>query len=224
MNDSLGPEADLVVEIELPDFARSFALRAPRLSLFLGAGASVSSGIPTAAQLVREFKREIYATETATHPLRVSSMTDPNVEETVQRYFDSRPNFPRLGATEEYSFYFERAYPDSDDRRLFVARKSDARRPGYGYLCVASLLASAKCRFVWTTNFDDLVEQSFSIVSEGRAPSVVGRDTSARLDTYLRDERYPLVTKVHGDFRVDALQNTSKELAACDKDVREALV
>jgi hypothetical protein len=133
-------------------------------------------------------------------------MVDPNVEETIQRYFDSRPNFPRVGAADEYSFYFERAYADSNDRRLFIARKTDGRRAAYGYLCLGSLLAAGKCRFVWTTNFDDLVEQGLSLVAEGRAASVVGRDTSARFETYLRDERYPLVVKVHGDSRVDSLR------------------
>lgn len=210
--------------MELPDFVRAFALRAPRLAVFLGAGASVSSGIPSAAQLVRQFKRSIYATETGTHPARVASMVDPNVEETVQRYFDARPNFPRPGDANEYSFYFERAYPDSGDRRLFIGKQTEDRRPAYGYLCLGAVLGAGKCRFVWTTNFDDLVEQGFSLVAEGRAASVVGRDTSARLDTYLRDERYPLVVKVHGDFRFDALQNTTSEIASCDSAIRDSLV
>lgn len=184
----------------------------------------MSSGIPSAAQLVRQFKRSIYATETGTHPARVASMADPNVEETVQRYFDARPTFPHRGDPNEYSFYFERAYPDSGDRRLFIGKQTEGRRPAYGYLCLGAILGAGKCRFVWTTNFDDLVEQGFSLLSEGRAASVVGRDTSARLDTYLRDERYPLVVKVHGDFRVDALQNTSSEVSSCDAAIRDSLV
>jgi hypothetical protein len=137
-------------------------------------------------------------------------MVDPNVEETVQRHFDSRPGLPHAGDSSEYSFYFERAYSDSDGRRLFISRKTEGRRPAYGYLCLGALL-NAKCRFVWTPNFDDLVDQAYSIVTDGRGASVVGRDTSTRFDTYLRDERYPIVVKVHGDFRVDALQNTSGE-------------
>ena len=208
----------------MPDFVRAFELRAPRLGLFIGAGASVSSGIPSAAQLVREFKRQIYATETGTHPSRVASMTDPRIEETIQRYFDARQGFPRAGSDEEYSFYFERAYPDSNDRRLFIGRVVDGRKPHYGYMCLGSLFVAGKVRFVWTPNFDDLSEQAYSLISEGKAASVVGRDTSTHLDIYTRDERYPIIVKMHGDFRVDSLQNTSIEIARCDELIREGLV
>lgn len=213
-----------VPEIEMPDFVRAFALRVPRLGLFLGAGASVSSGIPSASQLVREFKRQIYAAETQTHPSRVASMTDSRAEETVQRYFDAHQGFPPAGADEEYSFYFERAYPDSNDRRLFVGRAMEGRKPHYGYVCLGALMEAGKLRFVWSPNFDDLTEQAFSLIAEGKAASVVGRDTSARLHIYIRDERFPIIVKVHGDFRVDSLQNTSSEVARCDEAIREGLV
>lgn len=38
------------------DFARRFALRAGNLMWFLGAGASAAAGIPTAGDMIWEFK------------------------------------------------------------------------------------------------------------------------------------------------------------------------
>lgn len=214
----------LPVMLELSDFARAFALRAPRVSVFLGAGASVSSGVPSAGQLVREFQRDLYAGDTRIHPSRVASLVDPRVEATIQRHFATRAGYPPSGADQEYSFYFERAYPDPADRRLFISHRLAGSRPSYGYFCLGAILVAGKVRFVWTTNFDDLVEQGFAVVSGGRAPSLLGRDTSKRLETAIRDERFPVVAKLHGDFRYDALQNTSQELSECDRELREGLI
>ncbi len=45
-----------VPEIGADDFARRFSLRSPNLMWLLGAGASASAGIPTAGDMVWEFK------------------------------------------------------------------------------------------------------------------------------------------------------------------------
>ena len=70
------------------------------MAIFLGAGASVSSGVPTASGLVWEFKRDIYSSETGTHPARIGSLIDPTVREELQRYFDAQAGFPRRDVRE----------------------------------------------------------------------------------------------------------------------------
>lgn len=49
--------------MELAEFVRIFQMRSCRLAWLLGAGASASSGIPTANQVVRDLKVRIYATD-----------------------------------------------------------------------------------------------------------------------------------------------------------------
>lgn len=47
-------------KVAADDFARRFSLRAGNLMWFLGAGASASAGIPTAQDLVWQFKQQLF--------------------------------------------------------------------------------------------------------------------------------------------------------------------
>jgi len=199
-------------------------MRAPRLHLFLGGGASVSSGVPSAADLVWDFKRRLYASETNQAIERVGPIADPTIQSSLQKYFDAKGGSPAGGADNEYSYYFARAYPSGHDRRLYVNNLLDGKKPGYGYYCLAALLLHKKVRTLWTPNFDDLPERAFAAVAEGKAASVVGRDTLGRYEVFDRDERYPIVVKLHGDYKFDDLKNVSSEIAQMDTELRNALI
>jgi len=213
-----------VESLELPEFSRILALRSKRVALLLGAGASVSSGLPSAAGLTWEFKRSLYATALNLSPRVVGSIADPIVKQRLQTHFDAQSGSPVLGAEEEYSHYFQLAYPHHDDRRLFIARRVEDASPHYGYLCLAVLLSTGRMRVVWTTNFDDLTERAFGRVTEGMAVSLVTPETSGRLAPTVSDERFPLVVKLHGDFRYENLKNLENEVAHADESLRDAMV
>lgn len=51
-------------QIGADDFARRFSLRAKNLMWLLGAGASAGAGIPTAGDMVWEFKQQLLTTGT----------------------------------------------------------------------------------------------------------------------------------------------------------------
>jgi hypothetical protein len=167
--------------------------------------------------MIWEFKLMLYNSHMRAEQKRVESLADPQVRAAIQRHLDSQPGTPPEGADNEYSYYFQRAFPYSDDRRLHVGRVVGAKQPNVGYLCLAALGVAKKVRFIWTPNFDTMVEQAFAILNKGEIPPVVGRDTSARLRIHLRDEAFPVIIKLHGDFRVDSLQNTEEELASLDQ-------
>jgi hypothetical protein len=199
-------------------------MRAPRLHLFLGGGASVSSGVPSAAGLVWDFKRRLYASETNQAIERVGPIMDPTIQLSLQKYFDTKQRAPAAGADEEYSYYFAHAYPSGHDRRLYIDSLLEGKKPGYGYHCLAALLLYKKIRTLWTPNFDDLPERAFAALAEGKSASVVGRDTPGRYDVFDRDERYPIIVKLHGDYRFDSLKNVSSEIAKMDTELRNALI
>src|SRR2546428_33574 len=127
---------------------------------FLGAGASVGAGLPTAYTLTWEFKRQLYCT---THKIPLSyfpSLADKTAQIRIQSYFDGRPGYLRLGADEEYASYFESYLPDEGDRRRFLDARLRGLKPSFGHLCLAALFALNKAQIAWTTNFDSLVEQA----------------------------------------------------------------
>jgi hypothetical protein len=50
-------------EIGADDFARRFSLRSSNLMWLLGAGTSASAGIPTAGDMIWEFKQTLFVTQ-----------------------------------------------------------------------------------------------------------------------------------------------------------------
>ena len=117
------PAESRIPRLALDAFARLSAARSGRLMWFLGAGASASAGVPTAGQLIWQFKRFLYATQTST-PISAIDVADPAVRRRLQRHFDDLGQLPPPGDAEEYAAYFEAAYPDRADRR----RMLDAQR------------------------------------------------------------------------------------------------
>ena len=138
------------------DFACRFSLRASNLMWFLGAGTSASAGLPTAMDLVWEFKQKLFVSQRRGSLQAVSDLSQPNVRERLQAHMDSLGLSPS-GAPDEYAALFEAVYPAESDRRKFLDAKLAGAKPSYGHMALAVLMRERLTRLVWTTNFDALV-------------------------------------------------------------------
>ena len=102
-------------------------------------------------------------------------------------------------------------------------------RPNFGHYALAALMAADAARVVVTTNFDDLVEQAArevldSPVVEPRRPlTVASLDDSEAAGRALVRGRWPLVIKLHGDFRSVQLKNAPAELRGQNEKLADAL-
>jgi len=210
--------------VGLPEMLRTFDVYEDgSFMFFLGAGASVQAGIPSASDMIWMFKRDIYCTETGTGKEAFNDLTLKRHRQRLQQYFDNRPGHPRLGNEKEYSFYFERAYPTSESRRQFIRKMIRQSVPTIGYDVLGFFLAEGKIKWIWTTNFDDLVEKSERPDTEQRL-FVITPESVNRLQTSYWEHSGPFLVKLHGDYRYDALQNTSKELQALEQRIQSHLV
>lgn len=89
---------------------------------------------------------------------------------------------------------------------------------------MGALLAAGQIRVVWTTNFDSLVEDAAVDALGSTAGLVVASTDAPALATQaLSEERYPLLVKLHGDFRSRRLRNTTEELKEQDQTLRASL-
>ena len=207
----------------LDAFARLQRVRSGQLMWFLGAGSSVSAGVPTAGQLIWRFKRLLYATETST-PIASIDVADPASQQRLEQYFEKQGRQPPSGAPNEYATFFEAAYPFPADRRRFLDELIVTARPAYGQLGLAALMRAGVLPVVWTTNFDRAVEDAMIDVSG---------TTTALTTAYLADpavaarglaeSRFPLLVKLHGDYQSDNLKNTPAELQEQDAELRRTL-
>lgn len=205
------------------DFARRFSLRGAKLMWLLGAGASNAAGLPTAHDLVVEFKRKLYVSQSG-RSVRPGDLAEPAMRNRVEAHAESL-GLPEGGDPEEYAAAFEAAFPDGEDRAKFIDEQLGGGTPSYGHMALASLMSAGLCRLVWTTNFDTLVADACAAVF-GTTSSL----TTATLDApelarhAIAGERWPLEVKLHGDFRSHRLKNTGEELRRQDENLRRLLV
>ncbi|HEX4169646.1 MAG TPA: hypothetical protein VHZ55_29635 [Bryobacteraceae bacterium] len=145
------------VEIAADDFARRFSLRAANLMWLLGAGSSAAAGIPTAGDMIWEFKQTFYISQRRASPKLVADLSNPAIRAQLQAHVDSAGKLPAAGAADEYAALFEAVYPAEADRRAYLDSKMAGAKPSYGHLVLATLMRAQLARLVWTTNFDPLI-------------------------------------------------------------------
>lgn len=209
-------------------FARSFSQRAVQLAWFLGAGASAAADIPTAGYMIADFKARLFCAHTGIPRDEVDS-ADPLWVERISAYFDGAHGFPPAGHPDEYATAFEAVFPESRDRRTYIEDLVKRGTPSYAHRVLASLISAQLVRCLFTTNFDPLVERATVttdelLQSDRRAHLTVSAlDSVERAGRCLRDDSWPLLVKLHGDYQSDRLKNVASELRTQDEQLRDVL-
>lgn len=207
------------------DFARRFSMRSGGLMWFLGAGASAAAGIPTAWDMIWEFKQQLFVSQRRVSAKAVADLSNPAVRRALQSFIDGLGRYPTTGAPEEYAALFESAYPSEHDRRTYIAAKLTGAKPSFGHIALASLMKAGWTRVVWTTNFDPLVADACAKVYDGTGHlTTVALDAPDLARDVFTSERWPAEVKLHGDFRSRRLKNTGDELRQQDAILRDLLV
>lgn len=191
----------------------------------LGAGASAAAGIPTAGDLIWEFKQLLYTSQKKVSRNAVSDLSSPSNRKRLQEHIDAAGSFPTAGDPEEYAALFEEVFPAEVDRQTFINSKTSGAKPSYGHMALAALMRAGHVRLLWTTNFDTLIADACAKVYDG-----TGHLTTANLDApnvgaeAVQNEKWPIEIKLHGDFRSRRLKNTIDELRHQDAKLRQLLL
>ena len=211
--------------IESDDFTRRFAMRGQNLMWFLGAGASASAGVPTAFDMVWNFKRQLFITQTKMAPQAVSDLSNPTVRNRIQDHINASGRLPLPGSPNEYAMLFEEVYPIEADRRRYLDEKLLGAKPSFGHLALATLMRACRSQLVWTTNFDTLIADACAKVYDTTgALTTVDLDAPSLAVQTIQEGRWPVEVKLHGDFRSRSLKNTTAELRSQDTRLRQMLV
>ncbi|TBM15312.1 SIR2 family protein [Hafnia alvei] len=196
---------------DLADYIKIRSGTSPNYSLFLGAGASVTSGIRTGFELVQEWREEIFSrfsTEPYTTPTRAREW----LVETHPDWYDQN---------NEYSSLFEKKFDLPSQRRRFVELQVDKKLPSIGYAYLVELFESKFFDTVFTTNFDDLINEAFYQFSSDR-PLLCAHDSSIK-GISITSSR-PKIIKLHGDYLFDSIKSSLKETESLENNTREKLV
>jgi tetratricopeptide (TPR) repeat protein len=182
-----------------------------RYVLFLGAGCSVSSGIPTARELAKKWALDLSIQEGV-------KPKDYNAWITAEF-----PGYEEEKASAYYGEIFQKLFATEEARQKEIERICEGKDPGFGYAVLAKLLATTeycrKCNVILTTNFDDLVADALYIFTS-KKPLVIYHES---LINFVRiTHTGPVVIKLHGDAHL-APKNTREEVNTLMKPVKQTL-
>lgn len=189
--------------------------------MFLGAGASTTSGVPSAQMCIWEWKRQIFLTNNPGLESQFAELSLDGVRRRIQAWLDRQGNFPAEDSPEEYGFYIEQCFPIADDRRAFFQEKIRGAKPHVGYQMLCHLAEADLARAVWSPNFDNLSARAAA--NYQLTAFEVGIDNQQRLGHQRRTGELMCVS-MHGDYRYDELKNTPKELQAQEAALRTAFI
>lgn len=211
-------------ELTETEFLRRAIQAGPHLMWFLGAGASRSSGLPTATDITWDLKRRYYCRE-QNQDVQAHDASNKAIQARIQRYMDSK-GFPPLWDMSEYSFYFEQTFANdyaSQQKYLQEALSSQKLSSTIGHRALAALLGMNRTRIVFTTNFDEVVEKAYAAMT-GRNLSAFHLEGSYAALEALNADQFPLYAKVHGDFRYQSVKNLSKDLLSNDEKIQKCFI
>ena len=178
---------------------------------FLGAGCSISSGIPGATALVESWLPKLKKMKTG---------TEDNCDSWIKEQYS---DYEKERASLLYGEVIKRLFLLPEERQREVERLTEGKDPGFGYAVLAQLMTHQEyghhCNVVLTVNFDDLIADALYLYTQQK-PLIISHEFLAGFVRITRTR--PLVIKVHGDARLEP-RNTEEETQELPETVREVL-
>ena len=184
-------------KISTEEFVRRFkhhiASHEGKVVWFVGAGCSVSSGVPDAAGLVRRWLSELKYLETGD-------------AEGLDDWAEARfPAYDRNAPAKAYIQVHEALFYTDQDQQREQEKLALGGEPGFGYASFAQLMTHPewgdRCNTVMTTNFDELAAEALYLYSQ-RKPQVLTHESFDR-HVQIAGSR-PTIVRLYGDAHLGA--------------------
>ena len=181
-----------------------------KYAFLIGAGCSITSGIPSASTCIWDWKRNLY-TSSSDFIISFPNITLESSRREIQKWCDAQIGFPAEGDDNEYEFYVEKCFPFSEDRVAYFEKIcTQNRKLSVGYKVLGFLAKKGIIKSVWTTNFDGLTKDA------AREYNVTYNEVTLETKDYFTSQQCKnnlLYVPLHGDYLQNQLKNTSSELA-----------
>ena len=191
---------------DLAQFLENKCDETPNYTFLLGSGCSVTSGVNTGQKLIEEWKQSIYDAEHA------DGENKEHFWEHQYSWYDER---------NPYSSLFEKKYDLPRQRRIFVEREIAGKTPSIGYAYLVKIIERHFVNTVFTTNFDDLLNEAFYRYSKER-PIVCAHDSS--ISSITVTSKRPKIIKLHGDYLFDDIKSTLRETESLNDNMKNKFI
>jgi len=184
-----------------------------KFAFFIGAGCSISSGIPGAEGLVKNWLPR----------LKKLKKGDESNYGDYKDWAKKQYGYDGNNAASLYGTVIKDLFLTPEERQREIERITEGKDPGFGYAVLAQLMGhknyGSHCNSVLTVNFDDLVADALYLYTQ-KKPLVISHDSLVGFVKLTRTR--PLVIKLHGDARLEP-KNTSQETEKLDENVGEVI-
>lgn len=181
----------------------------PNYSLLLGSGCSITSDVRSAFQLIKEWKLDIYNS---------SKGENPKSEEDLESFFKGESWY---NDRNPYSSLFEKKFDLPRQRRMFIEKEVRDKIPSIGYSYLIKLVENNFFKTLFTTNFDDLLNEAFYQFSSQR-PLVCAHDSA--IGSITVTSKRPKIIKLHGDYLFDDIKSTLRETESLEENIKNKFV
>lgn len=204
--------------IDLLRFIETRTDNNPNYSLLLGSGCSVTSNIRSGGHLIDEWRKEIYL-----DLIKYDEDSDYKGEYCVDEAINylSKKGGSWYNKSNEYSSLFEKKYDLPRQRRMFVEKEVSDKTPSIGYAYLINLIKDTYFNTIFTTNFDDLINEAFYQFSEDR-PITCAHDSS--INSITVTSKRPKIIKLHGDYLFDDIKSTLRETESLEDNIRNKFI
>lgn len=180
--------------------------------LLLGSGASKSSGVKTGSELIEIWRDDVL---TDTYKIDTTALT---TEQKISHLKKLAGDW--YSPAKEYSCLFEHKYPMIRQRRILIEKQSEGALPSIGYAYLVRITEAHYIRTIFTTNFDDLLNEAFYQFSTER-PIVCAHDSSVS-NISITSPRSKII-KLHGDYLFENIKTSVRETENLEKNTQEKL-
>lgn len=179
-------------------------------AFMIGAGTSKRAGIPTAWELIQQWREECY--------------NDCRPEPEMEEWVEQQESEHMTDEQSPYGYWFERLHPTPGERRQRIQELVEDADTTPAHVILASLMSDGGDRnyvpVTLTPNFDDLLFDAFYLFLEDR-PQLINHRAVAPEFKLTRND--PAIVKLHGDYLYDNLQNTDDETGSLEDSMETAV-
>ena len=143
---------DRPLEIPADDFVRRFSKRTCSLMWLLGAGASASAGVPTAMDMIWQFKRSLFVSQSSGAQRLGRPVATGNAQPN-RRPHQVNSRDALSSCAERVRCALRTAYPAEADRRTVLDAALTGVKPSYGHMALATLMRHRLLRPIWRAFF-----------------------------------------------------------------------
>lgn len=185
-----------------------------RFGFIIGSGASVSSGIPTGAELEYQWMKELEEASGLEEIREVAKTLKDHLDndfaaieadwEKVKDLRKTKESAAALSSEYYFDIYKLRFFPNHRNGYHYLEKIMANKNPGFGYHPLALMLTDGTgSNLVITTNFDSLIEDALFLYTDDK-PLVINHELLAEYAGDANIKR-PIIAKVHRGIFFDPL-------------------